>query len=232
MSYNPQNPNGQATSANSAPVVIASDQSAVPASQSGTWTVQPGNTANTTPWLFDINRVAGGTAINSGVTGAMAVGGDTANGASDAGNPVKTGGVAHTAAPTAVTDGQRVNFVADKVGKQVVVGSIRDLKGAQQTTITSSVAETTIVTAVSGVFCDLYGLVLTNTSSTATRVTVKDATGGTTRFVFQVPALETRGFMLPESAAHNQASANNNWTATCGTSVASLEVTALFVKNI
>src|SRR5258708_4544751 len=29
MSYNPQNPNGQATMANSAPVVIASDQSAV-----------------------------------------------------------------------------------------------------------------------------------------------------------------------------------------------------------
>jgi hypothetical protein len=35
MSYNPQNPNGQATSANSAPVVIASDQSAVPVSVSG-----------------------------------------------------------------------------------------------------------------------------------------------------------------------------------------------------
>jgi hypothetical protein len=32
MSYNPQNPNGQATSANSSPVVIASDQSAVPVS--------------------------------------------------------------------------------------------------------------------------------------------------------------------------------------------------------
>jgi hypothetical protein len=30
MSYNPQNPNGQATSANSAPVVIASDQSTLP----------------------------------------------------------------------------------------------------------------------------------------------------------------------------------------------------------
>lgn len=30
MAYNPQNPNGQATSANSAPVVIASDQSAFP----------------------------------------------------------------------------------------------------------------------------------------------------------------------------------------------------------
>jgi len=32
MSYNPSNPNGQATSANSSPVVIASDQSAVPVS--------------------------------------------------------------------------------------------------------------------------------------------------------------------------------------------------------
>lgn len=63
----------QTTMANAKPVVIASDQSAVPVSgtvtatgpltdaqlrasavpvsQSGTWTVQPGNTPNTTPWL-------------------------------------------------------------------------------------------------------------------------------------------------------------------------------------
>jgi hypothetical protein len=42
---------GQQTMASSISVAIASNQSAVPASQSGTWTVQPGNTANTTPWL-------------------------------------------------------------------------------------------------------------------------------------------------------------------------------------
>lgn len=48
---------GQKTMANSMAVVVASDQSAVPvsgtvaATQSGTWTVQPGNTANSTPWL-------------------------------------------------------------------------------------------------------------------------------------------------------------------------------------
>lgn len=35
MAYNPQNPNGSATSADSAPVVIASDQSTVPVSVSG-----------------------------------------------------------------------------------------------------------------------------------------------------------------------------------------------------
>lgn len=46
-------------------VVIATDQpslsNALPASQSGTWTVQPGNTANTTPWLVtDTPGTSGG----------------------------------------------------------------------------------------------------------------------------------------------------------------------------
>lgn len=47
---------GQTTMSGSVPVAIASNQSAVPASQSGTWTVQPGNTANTTPWLTTISQ--------------------------------------------------------------------------------------------------------------------------------------------------------------------------------
>lgn len=42
---------GQQTMAASLPVVIASNQSSMPVTQSGAWTVQPGNTANTTPWL-------------------------------------------------------------------------------------------------------------------------------------------------------------------------------------
>lgn len=47
MAYNPNNPNGQETMANSAPVVIASDQSAVPVS--GNVTVDPGT------GTFDVN---------------------------------------------------------------------------------------------------------------------------------------------------------------------------------
>lgn len=75
---------GQETMANSLAVVIASDQSAIPindnggtitvdgtvaATQSGTWTVQPGNTANTTPWLTTISQ--GGNAAT--VTGSNAL---------------------------------------------------------------------------------------------------------------------------------------------------------------
>lgn len=50
----------------------------VSATQSGTWTVQPGNTANTTAWLFNLGQVAGGTTSNAGQTGALQVGGAAA----------------------------------------------------------------------------------------------------------------------------------------------------------
>lgn len=41
-----------------------------PASQSGTWTVQPGNTANTTPWLFSITVGGNTAAVKAGNTAA------------------------------------------------------------------------------------------------------------------------------------------------------------------
>lgn len=109
----------------------------------------------------------------------------------------------------------------------------RDALGAQQTTIASSSSETTIITAVgAGMSADLYGLVITNTSATYTKVTIKDSTGGTTRMVVSVPPQETRGFTVPAVAAVTQTTANNNWTATCGTSVANIEITALFIRSI
>lgn len=41
----------------SIPVVLPSNQTAIPTSQSGTWTVQPGNTPNTTAWKVDGSAV-------------------------------------------------------------------------------------------------------------------------------------------------------------------------------
>jgi hypothetical protein len=157
--------------------------------------------------------------------------GPTASGVSIAAAPLTIGGQARTTNPTAVTDGQVVNTTHDKLGKLVSVGSLRDLKTTQQTTITSSTSETTVLTAVASTFLDVYGVIIANTSATACDVTFKDSTAGTTRFNIYVPAGETRGFMLNESAGHNQATVNNNWTATCGTSVASIKITMLAVKN-
>lgn len=158
--------------------------------------------------------------------------GNVANGASDSGNPIKIGGVGKTANPTAVTDGQRVDAMFDKLGKQVTVGALRALKGKQKTTITSSTSETTIVTAVASTFLDVYSILISNTSATATNVTIKDATGGSTVAIISVPANDIRGFTLPVDSAIPQASTNNNWTATSSASVASLEITALYVQNL
>jgi hypothetical protein len=157
--------------------------------------------------------------------------GDVASGSSDSGNPVKQGYLGKTALPTAVSDGQRVNGIADKFGRQVVVQeTVRDLRAMQNTTITSSTSETTIVTAAgAGVFADIASIVISNSSTTATTVTIKDSTAGTTQAILDIPAnggiVWTPPFPLP------QGTANNNWTATCGTSVASIHVTVLYAKN-
>lgn len=170
-------------------------------------------------------RVAQATDCNVQVVG------NVASSIADSGNPVKMGFQARTTLPTAVTDSQRVNGISDKFGRQVVQHGLRELRGHQKTTITSSVAETTIVTAVALAMLDLYGLLIANTSTTACNVTIRDSTGGTIRFVVAVPAGETRGFMLPACDGHKQAAVNTAWTAQCGTSVASIEITALTVQN-
>jgi hypothetical protein len=179
----------------------------IAATQSGTWTVQQG----TPPWT---------------------VNGDTASGAADVNNPIKIGGVARTSNPTAVTNGQRVNGIFDKLGKQVVVGALRDVKGVQKTSITTN-TETTVVTAgVAGVFNDVYAIVVTNKSATAVFVDFKDATAGTTRMTLAAPANDTRGFTVAVDSAMVQAAAANNWTATVSSAVTSIEITMLYVSNL
>ncbi len=186
-----------------------------------------GNVIGATSNALDINIKS------SGATFTVQAAGDVASASADSGNPVKVGGQARTTNPAAVTDGQRVNAIFDKLGKQISVPAIRVLKGTQHTTITSSTAETTAVAAAgSGVFADVYRLVIANTSATGSSVTIKDATAGTTRYVFWVPANDTRGFSGDAGSATIQSSSNNNWTATCGTSVASIEITADYVQNL
>lgn len=120
----------------------------------------------------------------------------------------------------------------DLKGRVMVGSAPRALKTQQITTITSSTAETTVLTAVASTFLDVYGVIAVNSSATATNVAFKDATSGTTRFNIYIPAGETRGFMLPIDAAVPQATVNNNWTATSSASVASVIITLLAVKNL
>jgi hypothetical protein len=80
---------------------------ATQAAQSGTWTVQPGNTANTTAWLV---TGTGGTFPTSGVA---------AHGAAVSGSPVLVGFEARTSNGTAVDNGDVIRMQATIEGKAV-----------------------------------------------------------------------------------------------------------------
>ena len=157
--------------------------------------------------------------------------GNLAHDAVDAGNPVKIGAQARQTNPTAVADGDRVNITADDLGRQIiVVGQVRDLIVDNTTTITSSTSETTILAAVASTFLDIRCLWVSNTSATAVRVDFRDTTAGSVRFSLQVPAGDTRGFVVP--TAIKQTTANNNWTAQSSGSVADLMIYIQAEKNI
>lgn len=166
-----------------------------------------------------------------GTIAALSKAEDSASGSGDTG--IMALGVRNdTVADSTNTNGDYTQLSTDVKGHILTADAPRLLKGRQVTTITSSTAETTIVTAVTSTFLDIYRLVITNTSATACTVTIKDSTAGTTVWVWEVPAGDSRGMAGPMDAAANQSTINNNWTATCGTSVASIVVSAEYVKNI
>lgn len=109
---------GSKTSANSLPVVIASDQGAVPALQSGTWTVAQGTAAaGSGAWPVNVVEDTTNTVVHPGdatnkairvnvVAGAGSGGTAIADGATftrGTTNETPAGGVAETSAPTLVT---------------------------------------------------------------------------------------------------------------------------------
>lgn len=211
----------------------------VAATQSGTWTLAANQSVNVAQ-MNGVTVTTGNGASGTGVqrvtiasdsTGQIIALGNVASDAVDSGNPVKIGGQARTTNPVAVANADRVNAVFDKVGRQVVVnGHVRELVNVQTTTITASTAETTIVTAAASTFHDITHLTITNSSATATTVTIKDSTGGTTRAIYSIAA--GGGVTIPFNPPMPQATVNNNWTATCGSSVSSIYINVVYVKNI
>lgn len=161
----------------------------------------------------------------------LPVGGNVANDAVDSGNPVKVGGQARTTNPTAVADGDRVNAIFDKVGKMVVVPAIREMivKSNGVVTLTNTTETLLIAAGAAGVFHDLVEIKLNNTSATAVRIDLRDATGGTVVDTFYLPAGDVRGIV--RSVPWTQTTAANNWTVQASGSVTDVRITALAIKN-
>lgn len=171
------------------------------------------------------------TALQS-TTAAPIVGGTAAD-AAISGAPVTVGARASAAIPAAVSaDGDVANGWTDLYGRLIVGNAPRARLGRAAIKLTSTTTETTLIAAgAAGVFRDVYRLTITNTSATATKVTIRDVTAGGTPEVYYLAAGETKGFSGPIDAADVQTTAASAWTATCGTSVADVEICARYVER-
>lgn len=177
---------GQSTSANSRPVVLASDQSSIPvtgsffqttqpisgtvgvnnfpttqpisgtvsatvsqstaanlnatvtgtiaATQSGTWTVQPGNTANTTAWKVDgsavTQPVSGTVAVTQSTSPWVVTGSKTNNSAAPSTTNLGTLPALSNAAPVSFTEGNQTSLSMDLAGNLRVYGHPPNVLGA------------------------------------------------------------------------------------------------------
>lgn len=113
----------------------------------------------------------------------------------------------------------------------VAQGPKRAYSGRVRVTLTTNVAETTLIAADANNFIDLTALVFTNTSASATVVTLRDATGAGTPWLFAVPANASVIVPLDIIGRLIQGAKNNNWTVQSSASISSLECMAAYVKN-
>jgi hypothetical protein len=137
-----------AVATDKAVVVAVSPNNTVAATQSGTWTVQPGNTPNTTAWKVDGSAVT--QPVSGTVTSRVVGNGGATLDATVAAGTAPTNGVAvlaqaNTAAP-APTNGQTIVLQTDIAGNLRIndygnVGSVaaKSATGAGNTTVTLTV---------------------------------------------------------------------------------------------
>lgn len=101
--------------------------------------------------------------------------GVTASGAAVTENPLASGCRAATAAPTAVTDGQKVNNLCGETGKQVTMPyALKENQVRGKGTGTDNAAHSIIASAGGSLKNYIVSVECNNTSSTTTTVTFSD----------------------------------------------------------
>lgn len=155
----------------------------------------------------------------------LGVVGNAAHDAAVSGNPVLIAGEARTTTPTAVANGDVVRFQCDKAGRQIVRGAPRELITQNNITLTNTTAETTLLAAGgAGVYRDVTRIIFSNTSSTKTRVDIRDSTAGTVRLSMSLAADGGGAVLDFGTIPMTQTSVNTAWTAQCGTAVTDVRV--------
>ena len=175
--------------------------------------------------------ITGNVNVNGSLNSVLATG-TTLHDAADPGDaPLKMGGVAVQANPTAVAGGDRVNFRADDLGRQLVRPiQARDLIRTAYISLSNG-TETTLFAGVASTFHDLIYVMCANQSDVATFVDFRCGTAGAVVLTVEVPASGTAGVSL--NVPMNMPEVAQAWTADMsditGTTV---DITAQFSAEV
>lgn len=248
---------GQQLMAASIPVAIASNQQSVlvqptstatvAATQSGTWTVQPGNTPNTSPWLvapaagvpFPVNvtQIGTTTIVTAGVAGTQAIGGSAATNVAIGTNPINLGAQAITVENTAVTATRMVQLVSDVTGKQIILpyanpeNFVNGTAGAQSTGITNTAVTSLMPAPGAGLRNYVTSLLVTNGHATvSTVVVIGDGSVGTSMFHGYAVAAGG-GFSMTFPTPLRQVTTNTALSVFCVTTGSAIWVSAQGYKG-
>ena len=170
------------------------------------------------------------TLVSGALTSAISVGSTVSDAVDDGSAPVKTGGIARTANPTAVAGGDTVSASYDKMGRQLTRAQARDLTVTAYASLTTG-TETTLVSAVAGSYLDLVYIMGANNSDVAVTVNIRPVTAGNIVMTLQVPANGVAGIACPMPLP--QGDPGNNWTVDMGDITGTtVYMTALFSKEV
>lgn len=170
------------------------------------------------------------TALDSTVDSVVAVG-NVANDAADSGNPLKIGGIARTANPTAVANADRVDGAFDDLGRQVITPyQVRDLVATAYLALANG-TETALLAGAASTFHDLMYIMGANQSDVAVDVDFRSGTGGSVVFSLTIPADATAGVALPVPIPQTEVA--QTWTADIADITGTVvNLSALFIKNV
>lgn len=164
---------------------------------------------------------------------AVSATGNVASDAVDAGNPVKIGYQARTSDITAVSNADRVDGVADKIGRQVTAPYAIPENALRGTTadITDTTSTQVIAAQAGGVKIYITDITVSNMSgSVATRVDLLDGNGGAV--LWQGPAAAAGGGYTKTFNTPIAGTAATRLDAKCATTGAQVQVSVAGYKGV
>lgn len=142
-----------------------------------------------------LTQIGSTTTVTGGVNGTLAVGGNVATNVAIGTNPVNTGGQGVSSENGAVTTGRLVQFVADLVGKQIVMpyANPENFVSGAITSAMTGTTSTSLVAAPAGSLRNyITNIVVSNSHATVgTDMVIQDGSGGTT--LYTIPAAAVYG---------------------------------------